>query len=71
MSVLSMFEEHRGSQWGLSDVRKGEKDVRGSQKVVVVMGTGWGIAATNRASLITVRTLASRLSEAGALGAKE
>ena len=69
--MLSMFEEHCGSQWGLSVVRKGEKDVRGSQKVVVGTGTGWGGAATSRASLTTVRTLAARLSEAGALGAKE
>lgn len=30
--MLSVFEEHRGSQWGLNAVSKGEKDGRWHQE---------------------------------------
>lgn len=40
--MLSVREEHHGSQWDLRAVRKGEKGGRGSQKSsgVVMLETG-------------------------------
>lgn len=55
-SIPSICEEH-GSQWGPNAVRKGEKDGRGSQKNSEDggMGMGWGVAATIRALLVTLK----------------